>query len=188
MGGAGQPELLGPASSSDQTGSPAAYQQPQIRCGCARVVCHHCADLLKADLHVCMQATAGCPAAWQSELQLSRQATGCSLGIICCSHCGMRLKSDCCSLSVPMAGQAVCLTCMPHLQAHMAVDGGLQHSAQPSLAPRSNPPQSFGDGVTSLRCDSEGALSLSCASVSSSARDPAQISLHDVRDIESQPT
>eukprot|EP00891_Asterochloris_glomerata_P002112 jgi/Astpho2/2112/Aster-x1041 len=95
----GEPELLGPASSSDQTGSPAAHQQPQIRL------------------------------TWRST-----------------------------------------------------------HSAQPSLAPRSNPPQSFGDGVTSLRCDSEGALSLSCASVSSSARDPAQISLHDVRDIESQPT
>ena len=69
----------------------------------------------------------------------------------------------------------------------MSGDGRLQRLAQPSLAPRSTPSLSHGDGVTSVRCDSEGALCLSCASVYCGARD-AQISLHDVRDIESQPT
>lgn len=131
----GEPELLGPASSSDQTGSPAAHQQPQIR------------QLLDVQLHGSQSFS------FHGRLQAAAWESYAAVTV-----------------------------------AHMTVDGGLQHSAQPSLAPRSNPPQSFGDGVTSLRCDSEGALSLSCASVSSSARDPAQISLHDVRDIESQPT
>ena len=87
-----------------------------------------------------------------------------------------------------MAGQAMCLTCILHPQADTAVGAGLQPIWQPIyLAPNSAPSRLFGDGVTSVRCDSEGALCLSCASVSSSVQD-AQISLHDVRDIESQPT
>ena len=77
------------------------------------------------------------------------------------------------------------LTCIPHPQADSAVDAGLQRLYQPYLAPSSAPSRLLGEGVTSLRCDSEGALCLSCASVLSSAQD-AQISLHDVRDIENQ--
>ena len=179
----GEPEL-GPGSSPDQTGSPVAHQQTQIRCGSDRVVCHHCAEfdcnqpcVCRQLLDVQLHGSQGFSS--RGRLQAAAWETYAAVTVVCVSDRSLQLLPECAQSSSSHVPDM-----HPHPQADMANDGGLQralasHSASPGM--------SLLGGVTSLKCDSEGALCLSCASFTKSGQD-AEIFLHDIRDIERQLT